>query len=374
MPLRRAAFLLFLFVLTHSIVRGDDTKFTVAEREQVNIPTAGLFDDSNVLEIYLSQVGDDAFCFPIQDKRLLIMREGNDLKLTPGKSNAVRAMFEGDVRLSYKHPQYGNIIVVRHANGLETVYADNAQNLVFCGAHVTAGQTIAIVGGMGQDRYCTFAVMADGQKFNPTMVLDLDRRGLQQAVLRIEKTDNKLRITSRKVSAEGTGLMAYRDEDPFAATNAITLDLRQIPADRFSYPLPGAKVISPYGDRRHHSGVDLKTVPKDKVLAAFEGVVVMSCPYAGYGNCIRIRHACGLETLYSHQYKNLVKAGDFVHAGQVIGLTGRTGRATTEHLHFELYCQGRRYDPARLFDHANHKLKDITVVITKSGDIKTITK
>lgn len=374
MPLRRATFLLFLFVLTHATVRGDDTKFTAAEREQVNIPTAGLFDDSNVLEIYLSRIDGDAFCFPIQDKRLLITREGDELKLTPGKANAVKAMFDGDVRLSYKHPQYGNIIVVRHANGLETVYADNAQNLVFCGAHVTAGQTIAIVGGMGQDRYCTFAVMIDGQKFNPAMVLDLDRRELQQAVLRIEKTDNKLRITSRKVSAEGAGLMAYRDEDPFAATDAITLDLRQIPADRFSYPLPGAKVISPYGDRRHHSGVDLKTVPKDKVLAAFEGVVVMSCPYAGYGNCIKIRHACGLETLYSHQYKNLVKVGDFVHAGQVIGLTGRTGRATTEHLHFELYCQGRRHDPARLFDHANHKLKDITVVITKSGDIKTITK
>ncbi len=369
---RRIIFFLPLFLVACRTLYADGTKFTKAEREQVSIPTAGLFDDYGALDIFFSS-DDDAFSFPVVGEQPLIMHDGNDLKLVPHDNNAVRAMFDGDVRLSYRHPQYGNVIVVRHANGLETVYADNAINLVFCGAHVCAGQTIAVIGGMGQDKYCTFSVMADGQKIDPALFLDLDSCRLLSVALHVEKTADRLTVSSKQCSPKGSGLMAYCD-DSFADTDAITLDLGQIPSDRKAYPLPGAKVISPYGGGRKHAGVDLKTAPKDKVLAAFDGVVVMSCPYAGYGNCIKIKHANGLTTLYSHQYKNLVKEGDFVRAGQVIGLTGRTGRATTEHLHFELYCQGRRYDPARLFDHTNHKLRDMTVVITKSGEIKTIKK
>ena len=135
--------------------------------------------------------------------------------------------------------------------------------------------------------------------------------------------------------------------------------------------MPGAKVISPYGGRRRHSGVDLKTKPKDNVLAAFDGVVTRSSPYSGYGNCIVIRHAYGFETLYSHQYKNLVKVGDKVRAGQVIGLTGRTGRATTEHLHFEVKYRGTRLNPAIIFDHGKRGLQQTTLTLTKGGGIRS---
>ena len=83
------------------------------------------------------------------------------------------------------------------------------------------------------------------------------------------------------------------------------------------FPLPGAKVISPYGKRegRMHSGADLKTKDKDSIYAAFEGEVVFSDKYYGYGNYIRIKHPNGLETCYSHNSKNLVKKGDYVKAG-----------------------------------------------------------
>ena len=86
------------------------------------------------------------------------------------------------------------------------------------------------------------------------------------------------------------------------------------------YPLPGAKVISPYGARggRSHSGTDLKTKPNDNILAAFDGEVVFSGNYYGYGNLVRIKHANGLETYYSHNSKNLVKQGDHVKAGQIL--------------------------------------------------------
>ena len=161
-------------------------------------------------------------------------------------------------------------------------------------------------------------------------------------------------------------------ESPFANGNVYHWDLTQMPDYEWAYPLPGAKVISPYGNRRGshvHSGVDLKTKPNDKILAAFPGIVTRSCPYSGYGNCIVIKHPNGLETLYSHQSKNLVKVGQKVKAGDVIGLTGRTGRATTEHLHFEAHYAGRKFNPNLLFNHDTRKLQPAVLTIQKNGSV-----
>lgn len=135
------------------------------------------------------------------------------------------------------------------------------------------------------------------------------------------------------------------------------------------YPLPGAKVISPYGSRggRSHSGTDLKTKPNDNILAAFDGEVVFSGSYYGYGNLVRIKHANGLETYYSHNSKNLVKVGDHVKAGDIIALTGRTGRATTEHLHFETRINGQHVNSNRFFNHDTHQLRADAFHSTKDG-------
>ena len=133
------------------------------------------------------------------------------------------------------------------------------------------------------------------------------------------------------------------------------------------YPLPGAKVISPYGGRRHHSGTDIKTKANDQILAAFDGEVVFSGKFGGYGNLIRIKHPNGLETYYSHNSKNLVKVGDYVRAGQVIALTGRTGRATTEHLHFETRVNGKHVNSNKYFDHEHHTIRLKAFKKTKDG-------
>lgn len=127
-------------------------------------------------------------------------------------------------------------------------------------------------------------------------------------------------------------------------------------SSHWCFPLPGAKVISPFGHRggKQHTGVDLKTKDKDKIYAAFDGEVVFSDKYYGYGYLIRIKHANGLETYYSHNSKNLVKVGDRVKAGQVIALVGQTGRATTPHLHFEMRLNGKAQNPSNYFDLNNH--------------------
>lgn len=142
------------------------------------------------------------------------------------------------------------------------------------------------------------------------------------------------------------------------------------------YPLLGAKVISPYGARggRNHSGTDLKTKPNDNILAAFDGEVVFSGNYYGYGNLVRIKHANGFETYYSHNSKNLVKQGDHVRAGDVIALTGRTGRATTEHLHFETRLNGQHVNSNRFFDHTTHQLRADAFQNTKDGYVAKYAK
>ena len=124
------------------------------------------------------------------------------------------------------------------------------------------------------------------------------------------------------------------------------------------YPLPGAKVISPYKNNRgshHHTGVDLKTKPNDPIYAVGDGVVTMSKNYSGYGKCIIIKHSDGTETLYAHNSKNYVKEGEKVKAGQKIALTGRTGRATTEHLHFEVRKNGKPVNPMPLLEKLSKK-------------------
>ena len=163
----------------------------------------------------------------------------------------------------------------------------------------------------------------------------------------------------------------YATADPFAGGSSFTLYLSHI--DRWHYPLPGAKVISPYGERgRHHTGVDLKTFARDTIRAAFDGIVVSAQPITGYGNCLIVRHPYGFETLYSHNAKNLVAQGDYVEAGQPIALAGRTGRATTEHLHFELRVADQRHDPQLLFDHDTHQLRGGQLVFFRNGRVNYI--
>lgn len=153
----------------------------------------------------------------------------------------------------------------------------------------------------------------------------------------------------------------------FACGNSITLNLDSLARSGYAFPLPGAKVISPYGGRRHHSGADIKTCAKDTIRCPFDGVVRMSKPYSGYGKVVVVRHSGGLETIYSHNHVNFVKSGDTVKVGDAIGLTGRTGRATTEHLHFETRYNGQAFNPNLLFDLAKNELRTGLLRCVKKG-------
>ena len=162
----------------------------------------------------------------------------------------------------------------------------------------------------------------------------------------------------------------------FSKENCVMLDLKSL-SRNYSFPLPGGKVISGYGTRGGHSGDDIKTCARDTIRAAFDGVVRMAKPYGAYGNVIVIRHPNGLETVYSHNVKNLVQSGDRVLAGQPVALTGRTGRATTEHLHFETRINGQHFNPDLIFNLKEGTLRKECVQCAKKGNeilVKAIAK
>lgn len=170
-------------------------------------------------------------------------------------------------------------------------------------------------------------------------------------------------------SAREKSHIAVADPILMAEANTLLIDLKHIQEEDYAFPLPGGKVISPYaGRRKHHSGVDLKTRANDTIVSAFDGIVRLSKPYFAYGNVIVVRHYNGLETVYSHNSKNLVKPGDRVKAGQPIALTGRTGRATTDHLHFEVRVNGQHFNPNIVFNFEERKLNNLCLQFTKKGN------
>lgn len=96
-----------------------------------------------------------------------------------------------------------------------------------------------------------------------------------------------------------------------------------------------------------HQGIDFSTgkVGED-VLAVAAGVVTFAGYKQGFGNMVQLNHGNGFETLYAHDQKVLVKVGDVVKKGQVIALSGTSGRASGPHVHFEVHKNGRVVDPA----------------------------
>ncbi len=387
-----------MLMLSLSSFMPAKNEFTAAEQQQVSIATPGLFAQSQAFNVDFEIFRAKEYSFPLPVGKASLTNGNSVMRIETSKGDAVKAMFDGYVRLSRKTESMGNVIVIRHDNGLETVYANNAENLMKVGQHVDAGQTIAIVGTKEGEAYCDFSIMVNGARINPETIIELKSHKLRRQTVQFRKIGSRINITviggkdssvskndkndrnnketnKKSGSSRSDHVMTLDPDevyDPFTITNTFRLDLEKIEEKAWAYPLPNARVISPYGGARRHSGVDLKTKPNDEIYAAFDGEVVASGPYYGYGNCIRIKHAYGLETLYSHQSKNMVKKGDKVKAGQVIGLTGRTGRATTEHLHFEVSFGGKRLDPAIIFDHSNHKLKAATLHLTKGKGVKSV--
>ncbi len=159
----------------------------------------------------------------------------------------------------------------------------------------------------------------------------------------------------------------YKDAN---VPNTKVLDVRH-----YVMPIKGNYVTSHYGYRpqfgRSHKGVDLRSAIGDTVYSAFSGRVRLTrFERGGYGFYVIVRHENGLETVYGHLSRFLVKPDQYVKAGQPIALSGNTGRSTGPHLHFETRFMGYAINPEAIFDFGNRCTHTDSYTFSKSNYTK----
>ena len=123
--------------------------------------------------------------------------------------------------------------------------------------------------------------------------------------------------------------------------------------DTFRYPVEKKTITSPYGTRRvfngqlrsYHGGLDLRAYEGTPLYAAQSGVVKLAQNLFYSGNHVLVEHGMGVHTGYSHMSRLYVKTGDQVARGQLLGLSGSTGRVTAAHLHWTVNVNGVGVSP-----------------------------
>jgi murein DD-endopeptidase MepM/ murein hydrolase activator NlpD len=171
--------------------------------------------------------------------------------------------------------------------------------------------------------------LPDAKAVNPTVLHNLEEASVAGDALADRTAD---------------GDRASRGEDRGASTK---ISEEQAEADAWLLPLDEYQFTSPYGVRfgKLHAGIDLAAPEGMPYKAVHAGQVTAAGYNGGYGYAITIKHADGTEMIYAHSRRLLVKAGDTVKAGQVIGEVGNTGYSYGTHLHLEVHVNGAPTDP-----------------------------
>lgn len=179
-------------------------------------------------------------------------------------------------------------------------------------------------------------------------------------------------LKSKKDSKESTknsgGLYVPLKDNPsydelLERADSYLETIKSIPIGR---PSPG-RITSRYGKRTDpvngkkgfHTGVDIKGKRGDKIFATADGVVTKAFKNGGYGNYVEIDHKNGYKTRFAHMKSYVVKKGERVQRGQLIGQIGNTGRSTGPHLHYEVVLSNKTVNPAKFL-----KIADLSHTFT----------
>jgi murein DD-endopeptidase MepM/ murein hydrolase activator NlpD len=171
--------------------------------------------------------------------------------------------------------------------------------------------------------------LPDAKAVNPTVLQNLENASVTSKALADRSADSK---------------RASRGED---RTAAAKVNPDQAAQDVWLLPLDDYTFTSPYGIRwgKLHAGIDLAAPEGTPYKAVHAGTVTAAGYNGGYGYSITVKQANGVEVIYAHSRRLLVKAGDKVTAGQVIGEVGNTGASYGTHLHVEVHVNGAPTDP-----------------------------
>jgi murein DD-endopeptidase MepM/ murein hydrolase activator NlpD len=130
---------------------------------------------------------------------------------------------------------------------------------------------------------------------------------------------------------------------------APTVSFSSITGTLVQWPANTTAVNDGFGYRgdEFHGGIDIMAAGGSTIMAASPGTVVAVAEDDGWGAYVKVDHGGGIYTLYAHMISGsqTVSVGQFVGAGESLGLVGQTGYASVPHLHFEVYAGGSRVDP-----------------------------
>jgi murein DD-endopeptidase MepM/ murein hydrolase activator NlpD len=152
--------------------------------------------------------------------------------------------------------------------------------------------------------------------------------------------------------------LAKIEEDQAEKKKVFATSLPDIQWSGSFDPPAEAEVSGVFGSARvfngvkksQHTGLDFRVTTGTPIVATNSGTVILARPLYFEGNCVMIDHGQGLLTMYLHLSEFKVKEGDTVKKGQLLGLSGGTGRATAPHLHFAVRWRGEYLDPRTLLE------------------------
>jgi Peptidase family M23 len=180
---------------------------------------------------------------------------------------------------------------------------------------------------------------------------ELDPNGTGDPVARFVKVNSEMRKANNKTLSD----LRLKSADHFLWSQPFTRQSHSQAeatfADMRTYIYHGQKI-----DQQTHLGYDLAVTQHVGVEASNDGRVVWAAPLGIYGNCIVVDHGYGLQTIYGHLSRIDVHEGDMVKRSQVMGLSGMTGMAGGDHVHFAMQLDGVQIDPKEWWD--QHWIQD----------------
>jgi murein DD-endopeptidase MepM/ murein hydrolase activator NlpD len=179
-------------------------------------------------------------------------------------------------------------------------------------------------------------------RFKGLLISDL----LTEATQKMDQIRKRAYVQTRSYD-ELWGLIQNKSDMLKSIPAIIPIDLGDLERMTSGF---GYRIDPIYQTPKFHAGMDFVAEMGSAVYATGNGVVIGASHEAGgYGNCVRIRHGFGYETVYAHLMSISVRAGMRVSRGQKIGLLGSTGKSTGPHLHYEVVHKGQPVNPVYFY-------------------------